>query len=77
MEWAKGEIAFTTLEEKLTVLGDYQYSDWSGLFTLLFNHEEEEDVLGAIAAVEAAMVERNLAFTANPHAMPGEFPCQA
>ena len=53
MQWAKSKIAFTTLEEKITQLGDYKYSDWSNLFTLLFNHEEEEDVLGAISAVEA------------------------
>ena len=54
----KGKIAFTTLEEKITQLGDYKYSDWSNLFTLLFNHEEEEDVLGAISAVEAAIGRR-------------------
>lgn len=72
MQWAKGEIAFTTLEERLTQLSDYKSSDWSNLFTLLFNHEEEEDVLGAILAVEVAMVERDLVFTANLHTVPGE-----
>ena len=72
MQWANGEIAFTTLEERLTQLSDYKSSDWSNLFTLLFNHEEEEDVLGAILAVEVAMVEHDLVFTANLHTVPGE-----
>ena len=72
MQWAKGEIAFTTLKERLTQLGDYKYLDWSNLFTLLFNHKEEEDILRAILAVEATMVEHDLEFTENLHAVPGE-----
>ena len=70
MQWVKGEIVFTTPKEKLTQLPQVLRLEWFVL--LLFNHEEEEDMLEAILTVEAAMVERDLVFMANLHAVPGE-----
>ncbi|KAG6381505.1 hypothetical protein JVT61DRAFT_88 [Boletus reticuloceps] len=55
MKWAKNEIDFIPLTEKLAELGGYNYEDWRPLFTDLFTLGEDDNVLGSIERVENAM----------------------
>lgn len=66
MQWAKNEIEFIPLTQKLAEIGNYKHEDWKPLFDQLFTHSEEDDVLGATATVETAMRARGLSFPTDP-----------
>lgn len=75
MQWAKAEIEFVPLTQKLAEIGHYKYEDWKSLFVQLFNHSEDDDIVGAIATVQTAMHARGLFVGSEPtgqHLMPGE-----
>lgn len=55
MQWAKGELEFVPLTEKLEALGGYNPEEWQGLFRDLFDLSEDDNVLESIAKVEEAM----------------------
>ena len=42
MQWAKGEIKFIPLTQKLAEIGQYKHEDWKSLFNQLFNHSEDD-----------------------------------
>jgi len=75
MQWAKGEIKFIPLTQKLAEIGHYKHEDWKSLFDELFNHSEDDDVVGAIATVETVMRACGLSLGLEPsdqHPMPSE-----
>ena len=67
MQWAKGELEFVMLIEKLQELGGYNLAEWQVLFRDLFDLSEDDNVLGSIAKVEEAMWAHGM-FLVNPSA---------
>ena len=75
MQWVRGEIEFIPLTQKLTEIGQYKYEDWKSLFNQLFNHSEDNDIVGAITTVQTAMDAHGLFLgseSTDQHSIPGE-----
>ena len=75
MQWAKGEIKFIPLTQKLAEIGQYKHEDWKSLFDQLFNHSEDDDIVGVIATVQTTMDAHGLFLGSEPtdqHPIPGE-----
>ena len=66
---------FTLLTQKFAEIDKYKHEDWKSLFDQLFNHLEDDDIVGVIATVQTAMDARGLFLGSEPtdqHPIPSE-----